>query len=146
MILMMCTSGCYEQENYLKRCARTHQCAMRLYFPHIFFLICHLVNLLLPLLLLAANRLLTSESFCSHSKLPEFAKFTNPHLNRENQFECIWKSIRVPFDHHLRALMVVYHCRGDLLRFVPNIKNGVEIKFHCDSDSLRQMWLIGIGH
>ena len=35
--------------------------------------------------------------------------------------------------------------RGDLLRFVPNIKNGVEIKFHCDSDSLRQMWLIGIG-
>ena len=35
---------------------------------------------------------------------------------------------------------------GDLLRFVPNIKNGVEIKFHCDSDSLGQMWLIGIGH
>ena len=35
--------------------------------------------------------------------------------------------------------------RGDLLRFVPNIKNGVEIKFHCDSDSLGQMWLIGIG-
>ena len=36
--------------------------------------------------------------------------------------------------------------RGDLLRFVPNIKNGVEIKFHCDTDSLGQMWLIGIGH
>ena len=38
------------------------------------------------------------------------------------------------------------HPWGDLLRFVPNIKNGVEIKFHCDSDSLGQMWLIGIGH
>ena len=46
--------------------------------------------------------------------------------------------------HDLRLRRM--HRGGDLLRFVPNIKNGVEIKFHCDSDSLRQMWLIGIGH
>ena len=33
-----------------------------------------------------------------------------------------------------------------LAKNIANIKNGVEIKFHCDTDSLGQMWLIGIGH
>ena len=53
-------------------------------------------------------------------------------------FEYIFKIV-------LKILFKRSERRGDLLRFVPNIKNGVEIKFHCDSDSLGQMWLIGIG-
>ena len=50
------------------------------------------------------------------------------------------------FFHIMNSVTRQCNFRGDLLRFVPNIKNGVEIEFHCDSDSLGQMWLIGIGH
>ena len=44
------------------------------------------------------------------------------------------------------VIIVIMPPRGDLLRSVLNIKNGVEIKSHCYIDSEGQIWCICSAH